>query len=147
MKKLLMMMMCVSLLAGCTTGDDNDDKNDTSNNNNDIVEQDKDNTNTNTSDGWYNRFETALKDQNVNYTNRSEIDATSIGGVEGYRYTTNNGNVDVYRFEDGDDLNKIMKDKKINVDDKDYNVEVRDRMVIVTDNLADDVRDIFRGMK
>ncbi|MEG0366325.1 MAG: hypothetical protein RR585_05790, partial [Coprobacillus sp.] len=98
-------------------------------------------------DDWYNRFESEMKGKNVAYSSRDKLDATTIGGAEGYRYTTENGNIDVYRFEDTEKLNQIAKDKKIKIDNKEYNVEVRDKMVIVTDDLADDVREIFTGMK
>ena len=145
MKKLLIFMLCMTFLTGCG----NDDRTDTNNNTitnedgvgnaNDSVDNDMDN--------WYDNFENALEGKNLNYSTKSSIDATSIGGVEGYRYTTENGNIDVYRFVDGDEFNKIMKDKKINVDGKDAKVEVNGHMVIVSDGVSEDVLSVFRGLK
>ena len=51
------------------------------------------------------------------------------------------------RFEDGDELNRIMKEKKIRMNDKDSNVEVNDHYVIVSDGLSDDIMNVFRGLK
>lgn len=145
MKKLMMVMMCVTLLAGCGNGDKkNNNDNNTANNNN--VTDTNDNK-TNTNDNWFDRFESDLKGKNVNYSNKTSLDATTIGGAEGYRYATENGNIDVYRFEDGDELNRIMKEKKIRMNDKDSNVEVNDHYVIVSDGLSDDIMNVFRGLK
>lgn len=145
MKKLLMLMMCLTVLVGCTNDPKVDDNNANNNNNNT-----NDTTNDSAADkvsDWYNRFESEMKNKNITYTSREKLDATTIGGVEGHRYVTENGNIDVYRFENGDEYNKIMKDKKIRLNDKDYNVEVRNNMVIVSDKLSDDVKSIFNGMK
>ena len=145
MKKLMMVMMCVTLLAGCGNDDKkNNNDNNTANNNN--VTDTNDNK-TNTNDNWFDRFESDLKGKNVNYSNKTSLDATTIGGAEGYRYATENGNIDVYRFEDGDELNRIMKEKKIRMNDKDTNVEVNDHYVIVSDGLSDDIMNVFRGLK
>lgn len=145
MKKLMMVMMCVTLLAGCANDDKkNNNDNNTANNNN--VTDTNDNK-TNTNDNWFDRFESDLKGKNVNYSNKTSLDATTIGGAEGYRYATENGNIDVYRFEDGDELNGIMKEKKIRMNDKDSNVEVNDHYVIVSDGLSDDIMNVFRGLK
>jgi len=96
MKKLMMVMMCVTLLAGCGNDDKkNNNDNNTANNNN--VTDTNDNK-TNTNDNWFDRFESDLKGKNVNYSNKTSLDATTIGGAEGYRYATENGNIDVYRF-------------------------------------------------
>ena len=145
MKKLLVMLMCMSLLAGCSSNNDStdvDNKTPENNTTDSVADDTKDTTN-----DWYGRFESELKNKSVAYTSRSTLNATSIGGAEGYRYTTENGNVDVYRFEDGEEFEKIKKDKKITVDGKEYNVSIKDKMVIVTDNLKDDVKNVFEGMK
>ncbi|MEG0275537.1 MAG: hypothetical protein RR630_00765 [Coprobacillus sp.] len=146
MKKLLMLMMCVMVLAGCTN-DPKVESDKTNNNNNNTTNDTTDNSVTDKVSDWYNRFESEMKNKDITYTSREKLDATAIGGVEGYRYVTKNGNVDVYRFENGDEYNQIMKDKKIKLNDKDYNVEVRNNMVIVSDKLSNDVKDIFNGMK
>lgn len=151
MKKLLIFMLCMTFLTGCG----NDDRTDTNNNkvsdNNTITNKDgvgnANDSVANDMENWYDNFENALEGKNVNYSTKSSIDATSIGGVEGYRYTTENGNIDVYRFVDGDEFNKIMKDKKINVDGKDAKVEVNGHMVIVSDGVSEDVLSVFRGLK
>lgn len=145
MKKLMMIMMCVTLLAGCGNGDKkNANDNNTANNNN--VTDANDNK-ANTGDNWFERFESDLKGKNVNYSNKTSLDATAIGGAEGYRYVTENGNIDVYRFEDGEELNRILNEKKIRLNDKDSKVEVNDHYVIVSDGLSDDVMNVFRGIK
>ncbi|MEG0365241.1 MAG: hypothetical protein RR585_00290 [Coprobacillus sp.] len=146
MKKLLMLMMCMMVLAGCAS-DPKVDESNANNNNNNTTNDTTDNSVADKVSDWYNRFESEMKNKSIAYTSREKLDATAIGGVEGYRYVTENGNIDVYRFENGDEYNKIMKDKKIRLNDKDYNVEVRNNMVIVSDKLSDDVKDIFNGMK
>lgn len=144
MKKLLMLMMCMMVLAGCSSDPKVDESNQ---NNNNTTNDTADNSVTDKVSDWYNRFETEMKNKSLAYTSREKLDASTIGGVEGYRYVTENGNIDVYRFENGDEYDKIMKDKKIKLNDKDYNVEVRNNMVIVSDKLSDDVKNIFNGMK
>lgn len=131
-----MMLLCLSMFTGCTTN-----KNDTNTNDTNTT------TNNDTVDDWYSRFETEMKNKNLNYTSKDVLDASSLGGKEGYRYVTENGNVDIYRFENSEELNKIMKDKKIRIDEQDRNVEVNDKYVIVSDGLSDDIMNIFRNMK
>lgn len=144
MKKILIALVCMTLLAGCGNNDKNDNAHsnsvadDIADTTDDIVDDTQD---------WYGRFETSLKDKSINYSAKTSLDATTIGGIEGYRYTTENGNIDVYRFEDGDDFNKIMKEKKVNLDGKDSNVEINDHMVIISDGLSEDIMDVFRGSK
>ena len=147
MKKFMMMMVCVSLLAGCGNKDDNNPTNNNNGNtpNNNVTDSTYDDGTTNMS--WYDNFEAGLKDKNIAYTSRSELDATTIGGTEGYRYVTENGNIDVYRFEDGSDFERIVKEKKIDIEGKSRNVEVNDHMIIVSDDLSDDVLNVFRGLK
>lgn len=143
MKKILVLLMCFTLFAGCsqkTTDDNNQNRTytGTSDPNNDKAED---------NDDWYGRFESGLGNKNIAYSAKSSIDASTIGGVEGYRYTTENGNIDVYRYEDGDELNRIMNEKKVTVDGVDRNVEVNGNYVIVSDGLSDDILNIFRGLK
>ena len=88
MKKLLMMFMCLTILTGCSQP------------NNDIKETT--NQATNQVEDWYTRFETEMENKNLKYTSKSSLDASVIGGKEGYRYVTENGNIDIYRFEDSD---------------------------------------------
>jgi hypothetical protein len=143
MKKLLIILSCVFLLGACgqkdTTKNDNnsvaDDVTDTAD---DIADDTED---------WFKRFETELGNSNIAYSTKTSIDASSIGGVEGYRYTTDNGHIDVYRFEDNNTLDEIVKNKKISVDGKDTKVEVNDHMVIVSDGVSEDVLNVFRGLK
>lgn len=143
MKKILVALLCMTLLAGCG----NDNKNQT--NNNSVSDDIADTTDdiVNDTEDWFGRFESGLKDKSINYSAKSSLDATTIGGAEGYRYTTENGNIDIYRFEDGDDLNKIMEEKKVNLNGKDTNVEINDHMVIVSDGVSEDVMGVFRGLK
>lgn len=146
MKKILMMILCLSMFTGCSNDTPKDEqKKDSSYN--EISDKNDNQTNQNSNNDWYNRFETEMKNKNLNYSTKTSLDAATIGGAEGYRYATENGNIDVYRFEDGDDFDKIIKDKKINVDDKDRKVEVNDHYVIVSDGLSEDVMNIFRGLK
>lgn len=142
MKKIFVLLLCFTLLTGC--GRDTTDQNQSNNSsNNNVTDKNTDNQ----GDDWYTRFESGLKGKNVNYSSKSVLDAASIGGVEGYRYVTENGNIDVYRYEDGDDFNKIVKNKKLNIDGSEKNIEVNDHYVIVSDGLSDDVMSIFRGLK
>ncbi len=151
MKKLLVIMLCLTFFTGCgndtntTNKGDNPSQNNVTDNN--ANNDQNNNQGTNQNDDWFTRFESGLKGKNVNYTNKTSLDATTIGGAEGYRYATENGNIDVYRYEDGDDFNKIVKDKKLNINGADKNVEINDHYVIVSDGLNDDVMGIFRGLK
>lgn len=146
MKKLLVLMLCLSFFTACSNDTTKNNKDDKANNN-DVTENNNNNDNNNQKDDWFTRFESGLKGKNVNYTSKSSLDATTLGGAEGYRYATENGNIDVYRYEDGDDFNKIVKNKKMNIEGTDKTVEVNDHYVIVSDGLSDDVMNIFRGLK
>lgn len=144
MKKLVALMLCLTFFTGCGQEKTNDNKSDNPSNNN-VTDK---NTNTNNQkDDWYTRFESSLKDKSVNYSSKSSLDASALGGAEGYRYVTENGNIDVYRYEDGDDLDKIVRDKKLNIDGTDKKVEVNDHYVIVSDGLSEDIMSVFRGLK
>lgn len=145
MKKMIIAMMLMTICTGCgqRTNDTNNDNANTPNDN--IADSTGDYTDQN--GDWYNRFETGLKDKNINYSAKSSIDATTIGGVEGYRYTTENGNIDVYRFENGEEFDRIVKEKNIDINGKNSQVEVNDHMIIVTEGLSNDVLDIFKGLK
>lgn len=142
MKKILMLLLCLTVFTGCSNDTPNDNKDNNSPNGNVT-----DNNTNNTNNDWYTRFESGLKDKNIAYSTKDTLDATSIGGAEGYRYTTENGNIDVYRYEDGEDFNNIVKNKKLSIDGADKKVEVNDHYVIVSDGLSDDVMNIFRGLK
>jgi len=144
MKRILIALVCMTLLAGCGNNDNKDNAN--SNSTTDDVTDTTGDT-TNNTDDWYKRFESGLNDQSITYSAKTSLDATTIGGAEGYRYTTENGNIDVYRFEDGDDFNKIMEEKKVNLNGTDTNVEINDHMVIVSDGVSDDVMNIFKNLK
>ena len=133
MRKLLMMFMCLTILTGCSQPN-NDNKETT-------------NQATNQVEDWYTRFETEMENKNLKYTSKSSLDASVIGGKEGYRYVTENGNIDIYRFEDSDELNKILKEKKVQIDNQEKNVEINDHYVIVSDGLSQDVLDVFRNLK
>jgi hypothetical protein len=139
MKKIFAMMLCLFILLGCSQKD-----NDTANTNeiNQSSEKTKDDI-----DDWYTRFEDNLKNKNINYKNKTNIDVSQIGAKEGYRYDGDNGSIEVYRFEDGEDFNRIVKEKKLKKDGKDVDVEIKDHMVILTENLENDILDIFRNMK
>ncbi len=146
MKKILALLLCMTVFTGCSN--QNDSTNDTTSNNNptDNVTENENNTTTpNQTDDWYAKFENGLKEGNVAYSSKNVLDATSVGGAEGYRYVTDNGNIDVYRYEDGDEFDRIMDEKTIGDDKK--KVEVNDHMVIVSDGLSEDVLDIFRNLK
>ena len=147
MKKILALLLCMTVFTGCSSQTDTSD--DTANNNrstdNVTENENNNNTPTNKTDDWYAQFENGLKEGNIDYSSKNVLDATNVGGVEGYRYVTDNGNIDVYRYEDGDEFERIM-DEKIIGDDK-KKVEVNDHMVIVSDGLSEDVLDIFRNLK
>ena len=148
MKKILVLLLCMSFFTGSSS--QTDTPNDTANNNRsteNVTENENNNNNTatNQTDDWYTRFENGLKEGNITYSSKNVLDATSVGGVEGYRYVTDNGNIDVYRYEDGDEFNRIMSEKTIGDDKK--KVEVNDHMVIVSDGLSEDVLDVFRNLK
>lgn len=154
MKKLLMMMLCLSMFTGCsrnnTTTTPNEDQ-DTTYNGTGMGGNDSTNGNNSTTPNatgdWYNRFETEMKNKNLKYSTKTSLDASTIGGAEGYRYVTDNGNVDIYRFEDGEDFKRIMKEKKVRLDDKDTKVEVNGNYIIVSEGLSNDVLDVFRGLR
>lgn len=147
MKKLLIAFMCISFLAGCGNKD-SQTKNDTTNDSTYNEISDKTDGITDTTGDWFTRFEAGLDEKNIKYSSKTSIDGTTIGAKEGYRYQTDNGNIDVYRFEDGDDFNKILQNKKVSFNGTDYqNVEVNDHYVIVSQDVKDDVLDIFRGLK
>lgn len=143
MKKIFMMMLCLSMFTGCS----NDSSKDNDKSYNEISDKNDNQTNQSNASDWYNRFETEMKNKSLNYSTKTSLDASTIGGTEGYRYATDNGNIDIYRFEDGDDFNKIVKDKKININNEDKSVEVNDHYVIVSDGLSEDVMSVFRGLK
>lgn len=147
MKKIIALLLCMTVFTGC--GNQNDSTKDTANNNRstDNVTENENNNNTTIkqTDDWYTQFENGLKEGNVNYSSKNVLDATSVGGVEGYRYVTDNGNIDIYRYEDGEELERIMKEKTIGDDKK--KVEVNDHMVIVSDGVSEDILDIFRNLK
>lgn len=152
MKKILVMMLCMTLLSGCGNKDtvDNHPNDNTKDNVTDNVRDDLNDAKNDVVDGmenWYNRFETALGNEKVEYSSKSSLDAQSIGGVEGYRYTVDGGNVDVYRFVDGDDFNRIVEEKKINLNGKDTKVEVNDHMIIVSDGVSENILKVFRNLK
>ena len=141
MKKILVALLCITVLTGC-----GGNKDDNQSNNNTTTENTSDNNQTEIS-SWYDRFEAELKNKNINYTSKTSTDATSIGGVEGYHYETNEGSIDVYRFDNDEELNKIVESGKVSIEGSNKNVEVKDNMVIVSDGLSSNVLDIFKGMK
>ena len=113
MKKILALLLCMTVFTGCSNQADTTD--DTANNNRstDHVTENDNNTPTNKTDDWYAQFENGLKEGNIDYSSKNVLDATSVGGVEGYRYVTDNGNIDVYRYEDGDEFERIMNEKQL----------------------------------
>jgi len=156
MKKLMVALMCIGLLSGCANNDDDKTNSNSrsTQNQNDVVDNNAAEDGNAISrepitDGnWFGQFESGLQEGNINYSSKSSLDASTIGGAEGYRYVTENGNIDVYRFEDGEEFDKITKDKKINFGENDSrNVIVNDHMVIVSDDVSQDVLDIFKGLK
>lgn len=140
MKKILMLLLCLAMFTGCSNDTPNDNKDNNSSNSN-IT----DNNTSHQTDDWYTRFESGLKDKNITYSSKNALDAASIGGAEGYRYVTENGNIDVYRYEDGDDYDRIVKEKKLGEDGR--KVEVNGHMIIVSDGLSEDILGVFRGLK
>ena len=159
MKKLLIALTLMLCLSGCTRNptDNTDNNNNTPNTNETTPNDNNPNTAPGTSNpngnmpnsgetSWYDQFESGLRDSNFTYSAKSSLDPSSIGGVEGYRYMGENGNVDIYRFDEGEKLDKIKKDKKITIDGKEKQVEVNGNWVIVNDNLSEDVLNMFRGL-
>ena len=145
MKKILACMLCLALFTGCGNDDAKNNKTNSSSDNNVTENNTNKQTTNDQTDDWYSRFENGLKGRNIAYSSKNALDASSVGGAEGYRYTTDNGNIDVYRFDDGDDYDRIVKEKKIGEDGR--KVEVNDHMIIVSDGLSEDVLDVFRGLK
>lgn len=158
MKKILIVLALMMSLSGCTRNptDNNDNNNNNTPNTNETMPNDTvpgtsnpngnmPNSNNNTS--WYDQFETGLRDNNFNYTAKTSLDPSSIGGTEGYRYMGTSGYVDVYRFDEGEKLDKIKKDKKMKIDGEEKQVEVNGNWVIVNDSLSEDVLNMFRGLK
>lgn len=144
MKKLIMSLMCLGMLVGCGNDKTTTDNRDNTTPNENVTNKTEDNRTNDTT--WLDNFETGLKGGQVNYSTKSALDATSIGGAEGYRYVTDNGNIDVYRFEDGEALERIKKEKTVTIDGKPRKVEVKDHMVIVVEGLGEDILNIFRGL-
>lgn len=104
---------------GCSTTNDSVD--DTASNNpvtDNTTPNDNNTSKPDQAEDWYTKFENGLKEGNITYSSKNVLDATSVGGVEGYRYVTDNGNIDVYRYEDGDEFNRIMSEKTIGDDKK-----------------------------
>lgn len=143
MKKVLIVFMCMTILAGCTQNGTNDTNQNTPTNDT----TDTNNNNTNDTNDWFDKFETGLKENNIHYSAKTSLDATTIGGAEGYRYTTENGHIDIYRFEDGDDFDRIVSEKQLNLNGQNTKVEVNDHLIIVSDGVSDDVLNVFRGLK
>lgn len=141
MKKILILSMAMMMFVGCSRNNVDSSKMDTSQDANETVENMTDEMK-----DWYNQFETKLSDSQVTYSSKSSIDGSSIGAAEGYRYATEGGNIDIYRFEDGDDYDNIVRNKKIKIDGKERNVEVNGNMVIVSDELDNNILNIFRGL-
>ena len=160
MKKIFIALTLMLCLSGCTRNptdnkDNNNSKPDTNetapndNNSNDTVPGTSNPNGTIPNSGntsWYDQFESGLRDNNFSYTAKTSLDPSSIGGVEGYRYMGENGNVDVYRFDEGEKLDKIKKDKKMTINGEEKQVEVNGNWVIVNDNLSEDVLNMFRGL-
>ena len=151
MKKLLIVLALMMTLSGCTRNPTNNTDNNNNNkpNTNETTPNDNvpNSTSPNSETSWYDQFETGLRKNNFSYTAKTSLDPTSIGGVEGYRYKGQTGDVDVYRFDEGEKLDKIKKDKKITIDGKEKNVEVNGNWVIVSDSVSEDVLNMFRGLK
>ena len=130
MKKILFALLCLFIFTGCMPN--NDDTNSTTESSN---------------QNWVTHFEDYLEKEEMNYKSKSSLDASLIGGVEGYRYELDNGYFDVYRFEDKNKLKEIDKNKKVIIDNKEYFAEVNDNYVIVSDNLSQDISDMFRNYR
>ncbi len=150
MKKLIAMILSLSILTGCmNTNDTNDKVNEGQNNNqpqdnNELSDYNQNNTN---EGDWYNNFETALSDKDFKYTSKEKLDASLVNGVEGYRYITDNGNIDIYRYEQGNNFDQIARDKRLTIDGKERQVEVNGNYVIVSDGVDQGILDIFKNMK
>ena len=78
---------------------------------------------------------------------KEKLDASLVNGVEGYRYITDNGNIDIYRYEQGNNFDQIARDKRLTIDGKERQVEVNGNYVIVSDGVDQGILDIFKNMK
>ena len=78
MKKVLIVFMCMTILAGCTQNGTNDTNQNTPTNDT----TDTNNNNTNDTNDWFDKFETGLKENNIHYSAKSSLDATTSGGAE-----------------------------------------------------------------
>ena len=84
-------MLCLALFTGCGNDDAKNNKTNSSSDNN-VTENNTNKQATNDqTDDWYSRFENGLKGRNIAYSSKNALDASSVGGAEGYRYTTDNG--------------------------------------------------------
>ncbi len=149
MKKILAFLLLVSLLSGCTT---NDTSNDTQNGNGttDVPSDNNDmssNQDSSSNNDWYTNFETALASKDFRYSSKEKLDASSVNGAEGYRYVTDQGNIDVYRYEQGNNFDQIARDKRLTIDGKERQVEVNGNYVIVSDDVDQGILDIFKNMR
>lgn len=140
MKKILILLSVLACLYGCanTTNTPQNDQTytGTSDPNNDADKNE-----------WNTTFEDYLTSQNMNYSSRSVLDGSSIGAKAGYRYTMDNGYIDVYQFEDGDAFDQIVKNKEITINGEDEDVFVFDHYVISGEHVDDDIFDIIKKMK
>lgn len=141
MKKILIMLFVISVISGCACSyEEPQGTNQPADNN--VTNEVKD-----TVSSWYSDFETALEENNYKYTSKEKLDASLVNGAEGYRYISDNGNIDIYRYENGNNFDQIMRDKRLTIDGKEKQVEVNGNYVIVSDGVDDNVLDIFRNMK
>lgn len=140
MKKLFILLLCLAFFTGCSSQDKKEETQKNQPSTSDVNENQNQST-----DDWYTQFEKSLEDNKIQYSSKNMLDAKSVGGVEGYRYVTDNGNIDIYRYEDGDDFERILKEKTIGEDQQ--KVEINDHMVIVSEGVSQDILDVFKNLK
>lgn len=146
MKKILAVLLSLFVLTGCM-GNESDKQNTQTpeNNNESYSESDTSQQSQNVMGDWYGNFEKELTGKDFTYSSKQKLD--TIDGVEGYRYVSDQGNIDIYKYEDGKDFDEIVKNKKVTIDGKEYPVEINGNYVIVNEGLDQGIIDIFKNMR
>lgn len=146
MKKILVCLLSLFILTGCM-GNNNDTPLEDKPNNDVSDNQNVPENSQSIEEDWYKNFENELAGKDFKYSSKQKLDASIVNGVEGYRYVGEQGNIDIYKYEEGNNFDAIMRDKRITIDGKEYPVEVNGNYVIVSEGVDQGIIDIFKNMK